>query len=205
MSKIDCNIIRDLLPGYSDKILSETSNQLVREHLQICNNCLKEYQEMNKEIPQEFIKNQDEQIDYLKGFKKNKTKSIIIAILTTLYVLTIGFGVLLFYDSNTMFEYPIEELEGTLIQEHLDNKVVWNLHINNIKHSFCSLERYTTEGPDGSKIIHIKFVGDHPIFGIDLKGSRTVLELDIDEKVEKICFENVKDTRVIWNRSDIKE
>ena len=33
MKTADCDIIRDLLPRYCDKILSEASNKLVSEHL----------------------------------------------------------------------------------------------------------------------------------------------------------------------------
>ena len=55
MKFIDCDIIKDLLPSYSDKILSTASNKLVEEHLQTCKNCLKEFQDMNKEIPDEII------------------------------------------------------------------------------------------------------------------------------------------------------
>ena len=101
MKFIDCDIIKDLLPSYSDKILSTASNKLVEEHLQTCKNCLKEFQDMNKEIPDEIINNQDEQIDFLKGYRKSKIKSIILAVLLTICVLLSIFIILFIYDKNT--------------------------------------------------------------------------------------------------------
>lgn len=39
MKLIDCDIIQDLLPSYNDKISSKSTNDLVEEHLQKCENC----------------------------------------------------------------------------------------------------------------------------------------------------------------------
>ena len=37
--KLDCNVIRDLLPLYADDACSENSRELVEEHLQECESC----------------------------------------------------------------------------------------------------------------------------------------------------------------------
>lgn len=37
--KLDCNVIKDLLPLYADRICSEESKQLVEEHLTDCESC----------------------------------------------------------------------------------------------------------------------------------------------------------------------
>ena len=37
--KYDCDVIRDLLPLYADKVCSENSRQIVEEHLQECPDC----------------------------------------------------------------------------------------------------------------------------------------------------------------------
>ena len=205
MNKVDCDIVRDLLPGYSDKILSEASNKLVREHLQTCDSCLKEFQEMNKEIPPEIIKNQDEPINYLKGFKKNKIKSIIFAIITTINVLVIIFLMLYIYDSNAIFIYPIDELTGEIIEQYdeIEEKKYWNICINNIKYNFNELEKREIQRDDGGKEIHIRFGGAHRIFGYDFQGTRTNFNIEIDESLDKIYVENIKgDLKEVWNKSN---
>ena len=40
--KMNCDVIRDLLPLYADEVCSEASKALVEEHLQSCERCGKE-------------------------------------------------------------------------------------------------------------------------------------------------------------------
>ncbi len=46
--KIDCDIIRDLLPLYAEDMLSDKSRQLVAEHLLECENCKTLYAQMKE-------------------------------------------------------------------------------------------------------------------------------------------------------------
>ena len=39
MKYLECYIIQDLLPSFSDKISSKATNKLVEEHLKQCENC----------------------------------------------------------------------------------------------------------------------------------------------------------------------
>lgn len=45
-----CDIIRDLMPGYIDDLLSEASSHMVREHLEDCEDCRRVYAQMEEEI-----------------------------------------------------------------------------------------------------------------------------------------------------------
>lgn len=47
MSKLSCDVIQDLLPLYHDDVCSEESSQLVEEHLQTCEQCRKELEQMD--------------------------------------------------------------------------------------------------------------------------------------------------------------
>ncbi len=47
---VSCEIIRDLLPGYVDGILSEAGTDLVKTHLEGCADCRQVYQDMKEEI-----------------------------------------------------------------------------------------------------------------------------------------------------------
>ena len=44
--KTNCNVIRDLLPLYIDKISSEETNKLIEEHFEECEECKKYYEIM---------------------------------------------------------------------------------------------------------------------------------------------------------------
>lgn len=44
--KIECDVIKDLLPLYTEQTASEASNRMVEEHLKACDQCRKAYQEM---------------------------------------------------------------------------------------------------------------------------------------------------------------
>ena len=44
--KMECDVVRDLLPLYTEQIASEASSRVVEEHLSECEQCRKAYQEM---------------------------------------------------------------------------------------------------------------------------------------------------------------
>lgn len=46
MNKLDCEIVRDLLPGYIDQLTSEYTSHAVEEHLKECNTCYEMYMDM---------------------------------------------------------------------------------------------------------------------------------------------------------------
>lgn len=50
MSKIDCYLIRDLLPLVVDGITSEETTKAVQEHLECCASCKKEYEQLQQEL-----------------------------------------------------------------------------------------------------------------------------------------------------------
>ena len=45
-----CDIIKDLMPGYIDGLLSEAGSDAVREHLEDCEACKHVYMQMKEEI-----------------------------------------------------------------------------------------------------------------------------------------------------------
>lgn len=66
---LDCDIIRDLLPSYVDKLTSEKSNIVIREHLANCAECKQILSQMEQEAEPPIM--QDKKIDYLKAYRKN--------------------------------------------------------------------------------------------------------------------------------------
>ena len=51
MSKVSCNIIRDLMVLYEDHVCSEESRQMVEEHIKECEECHRLFQMSEKELP----------------------------------------------------------------------------------------------------------------------------------------------------------
>jgi len=49
--KIDCDIIKDLLPLYHDGVCSVKSKSAIEEHLTECDNCNAELETMSMDIP----------------------------------------------------------------------------------------------------------------------------------------------------------
>ena len=76
--KNECDIVGDLLFSYNDGILSNTSKELVEEHLKKCEKCKKILEEIKQESD---VKNQVKEIDFFKSIKKNINKKNIIILL----------------------------------------------------------------------------------------------------------------------------
>jgi hypothetical protein len=84
-----CNIIRDLLPLYCDKLTSEDSNEEIEKHLRECEECNNIYESMNNK--EDDIKADRKDIKPLKKIKKRITLRVIAAIFGTLAVLSAVF------------------------------------------------------------------------------------------------------------------
>ena len=51
MNKLDCPIVRDLLPLYVDQVVSPETAQAVEEHLADCPDCRREYESLTAHLP----------------------------------------------------------------------------------------------------------------------------------------------------------
>lgn len=75
MNKYDsCDIIKDLLPGYIDGVLSESGTKLVKEHLTECGPCHEAYLEMKEDAVIDIETEAKEQLA-LDGFKKVRQRT----------------------------------------------------------------------------------------------------------------------------------
>ena len=84
-----CNIVKDLLPLYCDKLTSEDSNEEIEKHLGECADCKTVYESMNKK--EDIIKTSDKNVKPLKKVKRRITLKVIAAVLGTLAVLAAAF------------------------------------------------------------------------------------------------------------------
>ncbi len=86
MSRIPCNVNKDLLPLYVDDVCSEESKSMVEEHLAGCEKCQEYYEALKEGIPEEKIAEEKEgllseekmreaAVSVIKATKKEITKS----------------------------------------------------------------------------------------------------------------------------------
>ena len=112
MKNVDCEVIQDLLPSYIDKVSSKETNKLVKNHLLNCKKCYMIFEEMKKKIPSEILENQEE-IDFLKGYRRNKIRTVLFAIILTIDVLlfiTLFPLIMLVFDENLEYNVDVNDI-----------------------------------------------------------------------------------------------
>lgn len=91
MSKENCFLIKDLLPLYIDDLCSKESTEIIKNHLNICPSCRKEYEQLTNQPEIKAIN--DNSTELIKGvgnmFKKDKKKAIIKTVSVFLVVLVL--------------------------------------------------------------------------------------------------------------------
>ena len=131
--KYDNNVIKDLLPLYIDDVLSDTSRQIVDEHLDECEDCrkyLNDLKESNKiELNITDTELEKEHADILKLMRKKIVRRNIIISLLSIFIVISIFSLSLFYLKNTaeyldVNQLKVEEKGNDLILEI--EHAVWN-------------------------------------------------------------------------------
>lgn len=195
MKEVNCDIIKDLLPGYIDKMSSESTNKLVIEHLQKCKNCSTALADMNKDIDSELLFNQNEQIDYLKGFRRDKIRAIIKTILIFSIIILVLF--LFLQEVVTKFEFfvDINNLNIAYQSEEKLNENTIELEFQAIDKKFNLDFKYEeTNGKD----IYIVPVGKFTYWS---SPSKTYFYANINENTERVFLKDKKgNVKEIWNK-----
>ncbi len=112
MNKENCFLIKDLLPLYIDDLCSKESTEIIKNHLENCSECSKEYEQLTNQPQIKAIN--DNSTELIKGvgnmFKKDKKKAIIKTVSIFLVVLVL-LGVFAFLKVPLML-YKIEFDKG---------------------------------------------------------------------------------------------
>ena len=103
MRKNDCHIVRDLIPLVLDRAASDESRTLVQDHIEACEACRKQYDEMKSALPDaardEYEREQQSFVGALKAVRRARLKRRAIAVaLAAVICLAAAFGGLLLYD-----------------------------------------------------------------------------------------------------------
>ncbi|MBO4289364.1 MAG: DUF4825 domain-containing protein [Lachnospiraceae bacterium] len=119
MNKLPCEVIKDLLPSYIDKLTSGTTSELIKEHLKNCESCRAAYNSMCvPEAGMDWEEQEKKEIDYLKKNKKRNRKivawSIVGALVLAVSVLAVR--VFMIGDGNFTNWYPMDLIiEGNMM------------------------------------------------------------------------------------------
>lgn len=106
--KYNCNIVKDLMPLYSDKVLSEESKTMIREHISECADCKNIFDSMEKETAE---KEEEAEQKAVKKYAK-QIKRIRIAMVCLFIVLAFFVGVRAFLTEHTHCSNPVSAATG---------------------------------------------------------------------------------------------
>ncbi len=164
--KNECDLVKDLLFSYNDNILSNTSKELVEEHLKKCDECKKILEEIKQDSNE---KKQIKEIDFLKGIKKNiNKKNIIILIVFIFLIIIILFNVQVYKNYNeiasTMEIYLKDDITEEQI-ENIKNKLIEKCA--NIELEYVSkekaLERFKSNLGENENLLNDFNINNNPI------------------------------------------
>lgn len=82
-NELTCSIVQDLLPNYIEKLTSDDTNHAVEQHLDICEDCKKAYEQMAADIGN-TEKVPVIELKFLKKVKKTRLLAAVLCVVLTL-------------------------------------------------------------------------------------------------------------------------
>lgn len=138
MSKVSCNIIKDLLPSYLEDICSEDTKKFVNSHLKECEDCNALTKMMQRT---EFVSEQADRkiVDSMKKVKKHIRKIVGLGI----WIGLVGIGMAMYLERYGMipvsFYYIVMPvfliiLHSILLDYHVKQKITkWNIGLGMVE------------------------------------------------------------------------
>ena len=126
MEKIDCNIIRDLLPLYEDNVASQETQELVRTHLVDCLDCREELRKMRTPIslpPAGDTEAVKRFLEYQEEVRRKQYRKIIRIVAITAAIVTVLIASLLWYTRPRSWESISDSGEDTRLSAGLITSV----------------------------------------------------------------------------------
>lgn len=132
MNKTSCDIVKDLLPLYYDKVCSDDSRKMVEEHISNCSDCKDELNRMQAEIklPKAEIEKNKNDLNVIKSlsvsWKRLKLKAFLKgASITTILLLAIFLGYNGLFKWNFM-NVQTDVVKITEVSQSADGKIVYH-------------------------------------------------------------------------------
>lgn len=149
MTKISCNIIKDILPLYLDEVVSDDTKEMIEDHLQSCESCRNEAAALKQNIVLPANKRvQLSEARVLKGIKKHffrrkvvvSTISALAAVMLMigLYSALVSFKTLIPYDST---QISITEADGKVYATYQGNDLAGEMSVNPMTVTIDGIEK----------------------------------------------------------------
>ncbi|MCR5610462.1 MAG: zf-HC2 domain-containing protein [Clostridiales bacterium] len=176
MSRIPCDVIKDLLPSYTDGIASEETAKLVDEHLAECDECRGALDAMRGEP--ERTEDDGREIDYLKKNKRRNRRIAAVCVLAACLLVALAAFLKLFVigsvgDASGM-SY-IASVEGT--------KLTSSVSVDGEKRSIKKLEYRELDG--------VVYVTPRTVVSKLFGKTGLTDEYTAKEEIKKVVFNNV--------------
>lgn len=183
MSKLECNIVQDLIPSFADCLVSEKTAKEIENHLSACENCSRLYNEMvnGEDIEQ---KEAEKEIDYLKKIKI-KIKKIVVgifAVFILIIIILIG-----------LYSFIGVEDEAYSVSNLTITDKVMNAEIN-LFSSANYITMVNAKESDGIVTIDVR----SSLFSMNKKDSET-LNFMADKYISRV---QTSDGRVLWENGE---
>ena len=181
MTKLPCDIVRDLLPSYVDGLTTPVTNLSVEKHLEDCSDCRSIYIRMKNNTGEEQDPAQERELNFLKKHRKRSLRNVLIAVIVAVALLTGAFLAWLFVIDR---EIPSDTLNTSLKLDG-DQALVTCTTMD----SGMAVTRISGEVQDG--VLRLRCMGT--LVGIHLSGSRTET-VPLDDSVREIWL----DRQILW-------
>ena len=181
----NCNIVRDLLPLYVEKMLSADSQAFVEEHLKDCEDCRKELESLKQgDSSVSMVKDHTDEAIPIKKVKKKLSKKKAITIITAV-VLTLAAVIVFTSVKPITVDYKNSDIYS---QEEIKSAVEC------VKDDFKSLH--------GCKLYSLSYAGDEQV------QRETAYRLERESQYEEyILIDSVFRSPIFggggWNSDDI--
>lgn len=141
--KNECSIVRDLLPLYSEDMVSTDTAAFIEEHLKNCEACMNEYERTKDPKP---IQNSNDAAPLKNLSRKMKIKKINIIAMTTVFVVLFAVSVFVKLTAPSYLPYS----EGIVTLEKYGDKGI----ILNFDESVTDFDYRVYDDPDDSSICY---------------------------------------------------
>ena len=193
----ECEIVRDLLPSYLEKLTNEKTNEFIEKHIAECEECKKVLEKMNEKVALDIVQNKKE-ADYLKKAKrrqmlKNSITSIILFITVSAFIFICVFVTTCEYKVRTEDgKVDIAETMKIWLQIYDEADPIEKPKVSHILMTDTFEDAYSEE-PDNMKKVTFLFTFD---LNKNICLSTKICQEGYSEKEMKTSYESLKKVEI---------
>lgn len=147
--KMNCNVIKDLLPLYYDKVCSEETMALVQEHIENCETCHRELELIEKEV--KMVPIEMDATDTLRKisnkWEKGRKRSFLKGTLITISMVILLFGAYVMLTKWKCIPVGADNLVVSQVSMLKDGRIIYHLNVKDGKE--IHFEKFVNKG-DGT-------------------------------------------------------